>query len=541
MIRIRSVSCDWQIGLIAITAIIGLLLAYSTTAAFTLFGIIVGSIAMYFLVANLPDPVLLRGHRRSLLSGLIILLIIVIAVYFLLSNDWLRWIGKVPVLDPILRALARWSLSSVMPELNPNVVGGALAALLPLLVYALRRARIRPWISSALVAFTILALLLTQTRGAWLSLILVIAAWIGWRFITARTANRRRAHMIWFATIVVMGLAVIAVLALTPLGDRLLDLGGDRRNIWRNSIDLLSDYPVTGLGLAGFEMAYSTYSLLTHVGHTMHAHNLWLDIWLNQGMFGAIALAGMVLNAVWPRPSSTWRIPALLALGVMLLHSLVDDPYYGYGGAALPLLFIPLGLLARPAEDLANGAALRQLKFQPAFTVWSAAIVVLGVSIITPQGHALIEANMGALSQMQAELSVYHWPETPIQDALRRPGATDLTDAMWHYRAALEFDPANVTAHRRLGQIELARESYDTACQHFAAAFEVNPFQRATRQLLGECDALNGRPESATALWRSIDMGEGQLASRYYWYDGFLQDHVRGARLAQAANALTSE
>ena len=537
MDRIRNANFDWQIGLIGVSAIIGLSLAYNAAAALILFALIVTGIAMYFLVANLPDPVVRRGSVRSPLSGLLILLTTVIAMYFLLTNDWPRWIGKISVLDPILRALARSPLSSVGLELNPNVVGGALAALLPLQVYALRRAQVRPWISIIAIAPSVLALLLTQARGAWLSLALVVVAWMSWRFIEARSADRRRSRMIWLAIVAVASTTAIALLTLTPLGDRLLDLGGDRRNIWENTVDLIGDYPLTGLGLAGFEMAYSTYSLLTHVGHTLHAHNLWLDIWLNQGMLGVVALAGMVLNAVWPKPSSNWRMPALLTLGVILLHSLVDDPYYGYGGAGLPLLFIPLGLLARPPEQSANGTAMQQSKFQPAFGVWGAVTGLLVAVVITPQGRALIESNAGALNQTQAELSVYRWPEIPIQDALRRPGSIDLTGTIQHYEAALAIDPANVTANRRLGQIELARGMYDAACQRLSAAFAANPNQRATRQLVGECAVFSGGSEQAVALWRSIDMSAGQLMARQWWYESYLAAHDKAQQLKQAADA----
>jgi tetratricopeptide (TPR) repeat protein len=182
---------------------------------------------------------------------------------------------------------------------------------------------------------------------------------------------------------------------------------------------------------------------------------------------------------------------------------------------------------------------MRRSTFQPAFVVWGATIGLLGIGIITPQGRALIEANAGTLGQTQAELSVYRWPEIPTQDALRRPGSADLTGTMQLYEAALALDPANVTANRRLGQIELARGLYDVACRHFSAAFAANPHQRATRQLSGECAVFSGENEQAIALWRSIDMSEGQLMARQWWYDSYLAAHDKAQQLKQAADAWT--
>ncbi|HET7377400.1 MAG TPA: O-antigen ligase family protein, partial [Anaerolineae bacterium] len=311
---------------------------------------------------------------------------------------------------------------------------------------------------------------------------------------------------------------------------------GDRPNIWRNSLDLVSDYPLTGFGLSDFEMTYSTYALLVHVGNTLHAHDLWLNVWLEQGLLGFVALAGLTLNSIWPKPSSPWRLAALAALAVMLLHSLADDPFYGYDGVAIPLLFIPLGLLARlSAEDLGSFT-----RFQPALIIWGVAAIGLVVGLILPGGRAIFEANLGTVAQTRAELSVYHWPEMPIQDALRRSRNVDLTAAIAHYWAALALDPANASANRRLGQIELSQGNYDSACTHLKTAYQVAPQQRATRQLLGECDALNNSADRAVELWRTIDLGQSQLDIREWWYSEYLADYDRAAKLKQAIDELNN-
>jgi O-antigen ligase len=536
MTRLGRIRFDWQIGLIGLSAFIGFVVAYTGWRATVQFGIVVISIVVYLIYANLADPLVVRGQPRSILAAITAAPPAVIAVIFLLTNDWARWIGKVPALDPVLRLLADM-LPSAGVSLNPNVIGGSLAALLPLQVFALRHARRS--ISVPLIALTFIALLLSQTRGAWLVLILVAGMWALWQSITKRVADERRARWSWSAVVIGCGVAVIGLLSISPIGDQVLGLGGDRRAIWHNSIDLIGDYPLTGAGLAGFEMVYSTYSLLLHVGHTVHAHNLWLDMWLNQGVLGVIALAGMIVNAVWPKPASPWRMPALLTLGVILLHSLVDDPYYGYGGVALPIIFIPLGLLVRSGVETA--AESRRSRRQPALIVWAGAATIMIVGVVTPAGRATVEANLGALLQTRAELAQYQWPETPIQDELRRPGHSDLIAAEAHFQAALALDPANVVANRRLGQIELAREQYETACARLTVAYQAAPQQRATRQLLGECKAITGQSDEAAALWKTIDVSQSQLNVRHWWYDEYLQDHERASQLQAAMNILTRE
>ena len=49
--------------------------------------------------------------------------------------------------------------------------------------------------------------------------------------------------------------------------------------------------------------------------------------------------------------------------------------------------------------------------------------------------------------------------------------------------------------------------------RHLEAAYDAAPGQRATRQLLGESYALAGDAAGAAALWRTVDLGQGQLSA----------------------------
>ena len=300
------------------------------------------------------------------------------------------------------------------------------------------------------VTISLVALLLSEARGAWLALALAASAWALWIFISTREANRRQTRAIWLICITIGGLAGVAAIALTPLGSWLLEHSGDRVNIWRNSLSLVRDYPFTGMGLGSYEMAYASYALLTHVGYVAHAHNLLLDVWLSLGVLGLIALLGMILNAVWPKPSSPWRSAALASLLVMLVHGTVDDTLWG-SVFLIPVMFVPLALLIRPAES--TSAASRR-SFQPAWALWLASAVGLLVTLITSTGQAAHEANWGALQQTRAELSAYHWPDVPLQDTLRQNGQGEIALVTDRYQQAVHLDPGNVTAQWRLGQIE---------------------------------------------------------------------------------------
>ena len=497
---------DWQILPFALSAVLALGISYDSARASTRLALIVTSLAIYLFFVNKSEP---ANNQRSFVRLSLGLMPAMLAVYFLLTNDWARWSEKLAFLSPVTRLLTPLQFAPQWLQINPNVIGGTIAALLPLQIVALRNSRRATQV--ILVGISLAALALSQTRGAWLAVGLTSLMYLVWRIARRRFADLHRARIVW-GLVIASGWLVLTVLLATPLGGYLLQIGGGRPDIWRNSVALISDYPVTGHGLGGFEMVYASYALLTHVGHTMHAHNLWLDIWLEQGLLGLVAFCGLLVNAVWVKPhSGPWRTAALASLAIVLLHGLVDDPFYGYGGILIPLLLIPLALLAR--DDLAvafNVTPRIRMKFQPALVVWMAALAVSLLTVVSPGGKAMIEANWGATLQTRAELSIYQWPRYGLPDVLRQTGVADMEPAMAHYAAALAIDPNNVAANRRLGQIKLSMGDLEAACLHLDRAYAIAPDQRATVQLLGECYALQGRSAEALQLWRTIDVSDGQ-------------------------------
>jgi hypothetical protein len=322
--------------------------------------------------------------------------------------------------------------------------------------------------------------------------------------------------------------------------------GIGRGDLLRNTLILLRDYPFIGAGLGSYQMLYSTYALLIHVGFSVHSHNLLLNIAVEQGLLALLALGWMGLlfaGTLWrgllvPRSASPDLGPPLqatgplslglaaLTLGVVLVHGMVDDVLYG--SRAVLLLFVPLAL-AVPVPPVRQQRSGR----------WQA--LALPVGLISLLGLALLwrgpvlshaYSNLGAVRQSQAELSLYSWPQWPIQDALRRE--VDLSQAVSRFERALSLDPRNATANRRLGMIDLSLADYESALPHLQSAYDVEPWSTTTRQLLGEALIVNGRLDEGQVLWARVSAEQGQLAARYYWYQ-HIDDAQRASWILQAA------
>jgi hypothetical protein len=529
-LRWRLGALDLPLALFLASAGMGLALSYNHVDALAKFWVIVGGVAIYGSVLRSTDRVpLARSATIQPLRVLLALFPAIVAGYFLLTTDWSRWMGKLPPLDALMRWVASWQPQLPGHRLHPNVAGGLIAAFIPLQVAAVGGSPL----GILLIALSFAGLLLTASRGAWLALGVTTASWLlwlaanRWRSRQAAASGARPLSWPMFASVtVVASLSLAGLLAAgVPVAVALSPVA-DRANVLGNSLALAFDTPFTGIGLESFQMAFSSYVLLLHVGHTYHSHNLVLNVWIEQGLPGLIALLWLLAAAVGlGRRATRWNVAALAAIAVIVMHGMVDDAFYGSRGVLAFL--IPFALLARGEGVPVQAAALALASADEArparqrrglLTLAGVLVLVLTVSLL-PSVRAAFQANLGALSQTRAELSVYRWPEWPIQDALRVDPAVDLGPAIARYRAALALDPANVTANRRLAQIALARGDEAAARAELALAIGAAPGQRANRQLMGESYAISGQVEQAADLWRTIIMNSGQVDTRAWWYD----------------------
>ena len=148
------------------------------------------------------------------------------------------------------------------------------------------------------------------------------------------------------------------------------------------------------------------------------------------------------------------------------------------------------------------------------------------------QTLSLVASNLGAVHQSQAELSVYSWPEWPVQDEVRRK--VDLSQPVAEFNQALAWDAQNSTANRRLGMIELSLGQYEDALKHLRAAYDVESTSVTARQLLGEALIVNGYVDEGHTLWAGVNKEQQQLELRAFWYE-HIGDDEQAARLRQAA------
>jgi O-antigen ligase len=393
---------------------------------------------------------------------------------------------------------------------------------------------------------SVVALVLTASRGAWLG---IAAAAVVASYLLVRTAlqqrTARRTLGLWLldGLALLMGIALVgfylAVIA-SPALDTQLGVsaqGGSalsRISLWRDSLPLIQDYFFTGSGLGATAMIYATYAYLLHVPYLYHAHNLYVQIALEQGVPALLAWLGlMAATAVYAaralrvadNQGRTLLIAGFAALTVLLVHGLFEAELYF--GPLAALVFLPPALLAWSAASVYRAAELDRDEDTSGLATGIGVIAGAGLplllAVLLPGTPARWEANLGAVLQTRAELGIYHWPEWSFQDQVRVQRPELLAPAEAQFLAAMELDPTQPTAHRRYGAILLARGELDRAQDHLAAAYAVAPYDRATRQLLGEVLALQGDVPGAVQTWQGLDVSQGQFMVREWWYQAFGQ------------------
>jgi tetratricopeptide (TPR) repeat protein len=542
---------DLPLLLFLLSAGLGVWTAYDREAAWAKFWLVVGSVLIFYALANATALGMVRAWLLALVG-------IGLTIYCLATHDWNASVTKIETLAHLGQAVQRLLPPLPGRALHPNVVGGAIAVTLPFAGLVAVQSwpgfwhipRPRPlgtWLTwgvgLGLFLLTLFGLVMTVSRGAWLAVglaLLVLALWIASRRLSRGAPGRQAwlfpgllvlALLVALGTTVVWPGSMITVLEALPGPNTWIG----RIELLRNSLTLARDYLLTGAGLDTFPMLYSSYALLLHCPVQTHSHNFFLNVIIEQGMPALLILIWTWLlfaREAWHQTSrpdlyrDSTMLAAALALLIVLVHGLMDNALYSSGG--LLFLFVPLAF-AVPVQRQRSTRARR----------WLTVALPVGITLLLAPALlwrepilSSIYANLGAVHQSQAELSAYTRSRWAIQDAVRRE--LDLSRPQAEFERALALDPRNATANRRLGMIALSLGEYGKALDYLQAAHAVEPWSTTTRQLYGEALIVNGHVNEGQALWATVSDANGQLRSRASWYKQ-IGDVERATWIRQAA------
>ncbi|MCK4968792.1 MAG: O-antigen ligase family protein [Candidatus Aenigmarchaeota archaeon] len=208
---------------------------------------------------------------------------------------------------------------------------------------------------SVIIILSLLAIIFARSEGALAGVIIgLILLGLYWR------VSRR-----W--VIIALIICSIFIIVLTPVRSflwqkvTLRDFSGQiRLRIWRETAIMLSERPLFGAGLAGYPIVMQQYhqpfysqQLPLVLDIQPFPHNLLLSVWSELGILGLLIFIIIIIR-IFQTGISTLKktknnklgiISLLVAMITILIHGLVDTPYFKNDLSVLFWIIIGLGMV----------------------------------------------------------------------------------------------------------------------------------------------------------------------------------------------------
>lgn len=233
-----------------------------------------------------------------------------------------------------------------------------------------------------------------------------------------------------------------------------------RWEYWTAGIKMIRDYPVFGIGPCNFSVFYPQYKL-DIAEEVQYAHNNFLQIWTEQGIFGFIAFSLIWFIAIKKGLYTSLHTGArrLLSLGLVVglfsfaIHNLVDFDWYVPGLAIIAWVFI--GILVR-----ASGAykeKILQIKRR-----WVKGIILLCAA----------SSFLFILFYSEKNLIAGHY----LCEARSAFGDKNIDLAEVLCKTSLKMDKDNPNAYFLLAQIYVSKIDYTNSISWYRKAIRYNPY-----------------------------------------------------------------
>ncbi len=227
----------------------------------------------------------------------------------------------------------------------PNALGlyAGPAALIAAVFAARETGRARQmWAIASLLCFV--GIVLAQSEAAVGSVVVILG-------LTGLVSKKWRT-----AALASAGAALVSVVFFAPLRNFAVekltfsDRSGEVRQLqWAETWEMLKTRPLFGTGLNGYPEALAPFHRRPDIEIFQYPHTLVFNIWTELGLAGIAACAGvlaLVLAALRRARQDGWKdtaaVAALLVFGGMLVHGLVDVPYFKNDLSALTWLLLAL-------------------------------------------------------------------------------------------------------------------------------------------------------------------------------------------------------
>ncbi len=355
-LRRQMTALDKALALFVGLAVISLSWAELVGVAFTdLRQVVIEPLVAYLVLRTMP----LTPRERWRIVDLLILTGTVVA-----------FIGLVQVITGSNVILAEGGMPRLRSVYNsPNNAALILGRLIPIAaaVALLGGNRLRRWLYGAAAVTMLIAAIWTLSKGALLlglpaGLALVVILWAG------------RKGLIAAAVGIILEILALIPLSRLPRFSGLVDFASGtsttffRLNLWRSTLRMLRDHPITGVGMDQFLYQYRGRYILPAAWREpdlSQPHNFLLNYWVRLGIAGLAAgiwiqvafwrMAWRAQRRLRSMDSDAWALTIGLmgSMAALVAHGMVDEAHFVVDLAFI--FFITLGLMHQLHEEAKHG------------------------------------------------------------------------------------------------------------------------------------------------------------------------------------------
>jgi len=521
---------DWLIAIFLITGWVGYWAAYDQTASWNKFWLIFVAVLLYYSLSAQPQ----ENHVWT--ASILFCVGVGVSIYFFLTHDFVTLPRKLEFVNGI----GRWIMASRPPvtwtPIHPNYVAGIIAITTPFIFYPVWKLsrNIKPIVIVVYVivaialGISLFAIVMATSRGVVMAVVGAAGIWLLWKIINLSRINLRlRGDAVFPSAILLYLLIVVIILYMGPAKSGSAISGqdhfgtGSRAELFSRSLYFLDDFPFTGGGLGSFPGLYSQYVLDVPFYHVPNSHNVFLDVFIEQGLLGGLAYFVIYIGGIWMTARSvmtnkslevrvfSWFI--LFAIVVAFIHGMVDDYLYYKNGTLLSLFLV--GVSVNVSDNLQVDQEKRFKKYRMKI-VPVMALVILGLCVFNLNTiRSYWYSNMGAVKMAQVELADF-----PANEWAGSKHVSDLGIAEVSLLSSLQLDPHNQTANFRLGLISLARQDFSSAVKYLLEAHRLLPQHRGITKSLGYCYVWLGDMGNANVFLKNIPEAKSELDVYVWWW-----------------------
>ena len=208
----------------------------------------------------------------------------------------------------------------------------------PALLYSILKLKeVRTWQYLASSFFITLAVVFSKSYAAIFALAVVLIIVFGIDYYRKKEPTLKRIYF-WGLPVLLIAL-VVFVFAIDPAKWSTLfkfqqrNSSSVRVEVYTIDLGLIKDNWLTGIGLGQYPLQYQI-NAQKYLGHMpyelnmLHAHNLYLNTWLSLGLPGLLAFLWIIYLCIKEGIKNPHKLLAFGMFLVILLHGLLDTPFY---------------------------------------------------------------------------------------------------------------------------------------------------------------------------------------------------------------------